>query len=202
MEKQLKIGIGLANSGRMFTTTSVDLICAIKRLPYEAYILDQRSCFVHDNRNRQALEAVKSGCTHLMFVDYDVHFSHECIEKLVDADKDVVGASYNYKKLPLESTIKFADENGNLVAKKGEDIPTTLFQCYALPTGLMLVKTEVFKKVEFPWFFMDYPYLNEKGEIENGWMEDVWFCRKVNQAGMTVWCDPTIGTRHIGDYEY
>ena len=32
--------------------------------------------------------------------------------------------------------------------------------------------------------------------------EDIYFCKKVNEAGFGVWCDPTIDVGHLGLYRY
>jgi len=32
--------------------------------------------------------------------------------------------------------------------------------------------------------------------------EDVAFCQQAAEAGLEIWCDPTITLSHIGDYHY
>ena len=61
----------------------------------------------------------------------------------------------------------------------------------------MLVNTEVFKKMERPWFAFKY---HESGMCEEG--EDWYFCRKAKEMGYEVWCNPTISIKHIGEKEY
>jgi hypothetical protein len=56
----------------------------------------------------------------------------------------------------------------------------------------------VFDKIDQPYFF----YKEPKSKEDDGMGEDVWFCEKVNEAGMEVWCDPTVEVSHVGEYIY
>ena len=114
-------------------------------------------------------------------------FPCDSINRLLKADKDIVGASYNYRKEPVQSTA---------IAKEGEDT-TKLFKCEALGAGLLLVKIAVFEKIEPPWFNFGR---DKEGLLIQG--EDTWFCRKAIGKGFDVWADPTLGVKHIGEYEY
>ena len=60
----------------------------------------------------------------------------------------------------------------------------------------MLIKTGVFKKLTYPYFeaFQDKDGLHHT--------EDVEFCKRANEAGFEVYCDPTIKMGHVGTTSY
>lgn len=152
---------------------------------------------IDENRNESVKAALEVKASHLMFIDSDMTFPDNGILTLASRDKLVIGANYNRRTLPLSSTVKIADENGMLLEVKGDQIPKYPFKCYAVATGFMLIRTEIFKDLEKPWFFFGWDPVREKTIGE-----DVDFCKKVQAKGIDVWCDPTMDIKHIGDYAY
>lgn len=147
------------------------------------------SCDVADNRNKLAQYAIDNNFSHIFFVDADTTFNNDVIHRMMACNKDIVALAYNHRRLPLESVVRPLDGDIH------KPIPTTLFECESAGTGSMLIRTEVFKKLQKPYF--DFTY--ENGERIG---EDINFCRKARKAGYSVWIDPTIPVRHLGLYEY
>lgn len=191
-----KVMIGMPSMGtiRTFTVTSLMGMLSHDQTP-KMFSMPVHT-YVHEARRICAEEAIEHGCTHLWFVDADMLFLPNALEKLLSHRKMVVGANYHARELPLRSNIKFR-ENGVTVPKDGKDFPKHLFKCYAVPTGMMLIDLRVFEKIPKPWFNFTY---KDDGRMDYG--EDVYFCDLVQKAGIDVWCDPTIDVRHIGDYGY
>ncbi len=154
-----------------------------KDFDYKFYM--EMGCEIASSRNRAVAAAKEAGASHLLFVDYDMCFPPDAVSKLLASDKDVIGADYNMRKDPPKSTAIPVDPD---VIK---DAP---FECQALGTGLMLIKMSVFDKYPSPWFLFGY---DDKGELRFG--EDTYFCQRAKQAGCTVFADPTLGTKHIGE---
>ena len=61
-------------------------------------------CDLIGARNGLVKEAIARKGTHILFVDSDMYFPPDAIKKLVEQDRDIVGASYNFRSLPLKST--------------------------------------------------------------------------------------------------
>lgn len=129
---------------------------------------------------------------HLFFLDSDVVVPTDIIGRLLGQRKEIIGASYNHRSLPLRSTVRIADETGKLVKAA---MPQEPFRCYAVPTGAMLIDLSVFDRIERPWF-----HVEERGAELMG--DDVWFCQQATKAGIEVWCDPRIPVKHLGDFPY
>jgi GT2 family glycosyltransferase len=194
--------IGMATGGTVRSETVASLIGAmdvLKNNGIPVQLTLQVGGYVAHNRNRIVRAAQNFGTTHLLFLDNDMVFKPSAIQRLWDHDKDIVGANYNTRGTKSSdgrpiSTIKIADEKGNLV-DRGE-IPNQLFECFAVATGFMMVNMSVFDKLDKPWF--------EAGESADGehFTEDVEFCRRAQKAGIKVWCSPTIKVGHIGTQEF
>ena len=139
--------------------------------------------------------ALEQGVTHCMFVDNDIVFPANGIRSLLEKDKDIIGANYNQRQFPLQSTVKVKDNEGNFVSLPMPDTANP-FEVWSLGLGFSLVKREVFEKVPKPWF------ANPIDEKDVFITDDVFFFSKCQEAGFKVWCDPLLVVKHIGDYLY
>jgi hypothetical protein len=152
------------------------------------HIISPKGCYIHQNRNTIAQTAIDDKFSHVLFVDADMVFPEDGIDKLRQRDKDIIGAAYNIRQqLPLKTTVRWHG---------GEKLPITPFRCEGLGFGFVLIKTDVFRKIEKPWFFFQDLGNND---FEG---EDYYFFTKAIKTGYDVWCDPTIAMKHIGDYQY
>ena len=61
-----------------------------------------------------------------------------------------------------------------------------LVELYTAPMGCTLIKVDVFKKIEMPWFVTT-------GQLT----QDSFFSQKARDAGYTLWCDTSIRCDHI-----
>jgi GT2 family glycosyltransferase len=198
----MKILIGLCTGSAIHAQTVTSLVKAVNKLKDEGHeyrLAIQVGGYKSPAMNRLVREAQEGGFDFLMSIDNDMIFPDDGITKLIDHDKDIVGAAYNVRGNsitgnPLESTIKIADKNGKRIATT--QIPKHLFKAWALGLGFTLFKTSVFDKVEAPWFEE-----SESVEGEFG-TEDVVFCEKAQKAGIEVWCNPSIEMGHIGTAVY
>ena len=60
----------------------------------------------------------------------------------------------------------------------------------------MLIKLDIFKKLKKPYFV--------EWETEDGihTTEDIEFCKRANDAGIDIYCDPSFKIGHIGSTAY
>lgn len=182
----------MTTAGLVKSQTTACLIAMLKALKYEYVFLLKEGPNQPLNREVIAEVALSQGCTHLFFLDSDMHFPPESLNILLGHDKDVIGANYHQRQLPLITTVKMDAEKKKTIAA---DYPNGVFPCNAVASGFMLINTKVFAKLEKPWFHVGT--LN--GELEG---HDYRFCRLVREAGFNVWCDLNIPIKHIGDYLY
>ena len=165
----------------MVNATDVDLHIVVSTKGYNCA----------ENRNYIVAQAMRANCTHLLLLDDDMIYEPDSINRLLAHNKDVVGAKYSVRRIV---------ESGNHeVIEYGEDekSDTELFKCDALGGGLLLINTDVFRKVSQPHFGYKW-HDNGMVEMSNDWF----FCEKAREVGYDIWCDPTVKAGHIGQYEY
>lgn len=141
------------------------------------------------NRIRSVRQAQKLKATHILFIDHDMYFAPDTIQKLLDDDKDIVGAQYNFRSLPKKSTAFPVDEEND----------QGLYKCHAIGTGMLLVRMEVFEKLGEPFNWFQFGR-GAEGEMVRG--EDAHFCQQAIKAGYDVWADDTLEVKHLGEFAY
>lgn len=197
-----KIAIGLCTYEYVRTETLSSIIKLVKHLTQKQVpnrFLFVKGTYIHDSRNKIVEMAQEMEATHLMFIDGDMYFEPGEIDKLFEVDKDVVGCHYNGRSLPLISTLIVKDPQGTKIRNPEFIMPKEPFKVYACATGFMLIKMDVFKKLKKPYFFHEW-----LGHIPGSTLDqlgdDVYFCDRVNKAGLEVWCQPSVQMKHIGSY--
>lgn len=127
--------------------------------------------------------------SHILFVDHDVLPRYTTLKKLLAHDKDVVAGIY-----PLSQQCGIAwclSREEKFKALPINDLPNNLFKVTHVGCGMMLVKTEVFDNLEWPYWCNGFVY----GKKTIG--EDVYFCKKLREAGYDIWVDPKIKCGHF-----
>lgn len=164
------------------------LINMLQSSPYAVKVNLRCGCYVAKNRNA-LLD--KCDADYLFFIDSDMAFPPDVLNKLMALDKDIAGALYFHRNPPHIPLVYTKMKKG-----KGFDpilnYPDKPFECDAVGTGLMLIKKKVIKH-----FKGTYPFnhIRVSDEFELG--DDLSFCKRAKEAGFEIWCDPTIPTGHI-----
>ncbi len=187
------IMIGLPCLDWIKTETVFSFFQNASTIDYPAYIHFQKGVYVHDARNKIVKKFLESTASHLMFVDSDIQFPSDGINKLMKLDKDIAGGIYFRRQVPHLPTI-------NRIKGKALEIPTDFpwnkpFQVDVLATGFMLIKRKVLEEIKPPYFYFRNFHDKPIGE-------DVYFCLKARERGIEIWCDPTIPLGHVGEYVY
>lgn len=139
---------------------------------------------IHSARQELVEGALGKNCSHVLFLDSDHTFAPQCLERLLNQNKDVIGANYLNRHYPNKWTARKLGKNISSIGKEG------LEQVETNGLGLCLIKAEVFKGTPRPWFDMVSRVIDSNGseKVEYGF-EDMYFCRKVAPAGFKVWID-------------
>jgi len=184
--KDIKVCLGVTGYKTIATRTAESLLWLMKYSIYDLIFPGIKdSCYIVHNRSELVKAAIDNKADYLLFVDGDMKFQPEILEQLMKHDKDIVGAPYNYRRLPLESTAKFEGK-----------MPNELFKVDALGAGMMLIKMSCLEKIPKPYFSMKY---DKRGMVEIG--DDYWFCLQARKGGIEIWCDGSIkNVMHVGDY--
>jgi GT2 family glycosyltransferase len=185
---ETKIAIALPTNRGLKPKTLQSLMELVAYKPYSYEILVATEGFnTAENRTWLVAQAGKRDCTHVFFVDDDMIYEKDTLEKLLAHDKDIVGARYANRR-----------GSGEVIGYLGERVEgEELFECAALGGGCVLVKMDVFKKLPQPWFWYK---IAPTGAVLMS--HDWFFCELARNNGYQVWCDPTINPGHIGKKEF
>lgn len=127
-------------------------------------------------RNYLADQFLKSDCTHMLFLDADIHFNPRDVLDLLVRDKDVSGAPYPKKSINWTNVAQTARKHADLEPKELENVVgdyvfnvvqgTTKIQVnqplevLEIGTGFMMIKRHVFDKMK-----QAYPTLRFKPDF-------------------------------------
>ena len=165
-----------------------------------------RGYTIAENRNYCVVQAQRNESDYLLFVDDDMTFPKDTLERLLGANKEVIGVNSYSRVLPLSPTTGLMDKNGKYMHPDHHmpfemKIPDEMFKAYFVGCGVCLIDMKVFGKIKKPYFeFTTYKTGELKGMVEHG--EDGNFCLKARNAGIDIYCDPTIPIFHLGEYAY
>ena len=192
MEHKIKICLGLLSNRGFKNKTVISLLKMVNETPeFDWFILESINGYsISENRNWLAAQAVKNECEYLLMIDDDMVFPPDTAKVLVSRDKDIIGVPYHTKVYPHNITVMLAE---GVTMSETEPNEVT-----AIGAGVLLIKTNVFKKVPQPWFDIDK---FENGATKMG--EDYWFCNKAYSYKYKIYSEPTLkGLAHIGDHAY
>jgi len=177
-------------------------------------------------RNYIADSFLKTDCTHLMFIDADIHFPSDAILKLFKANEDIVCGVYPKKiidwKRIRQNAFTASDHSElenygssfvfNFIDDGAEQKTNAkgLLQVKHAGTGFMLIKREVFEKLEpdlpkarasnfgkYNTWYTEYfkTEIDEEGVLQT---EDWYFCNLWRKKNGKIFIHPAINLNHIG----
>lgn len=153
--------------------------------------IDDRKMSVADKRNAIVDEAIRVGSSHVFFVADDVLPPNNIVLQLLSRDVDIVTGVYWTKEYPPSPYIWRGVQCGPYRKWKiGEFFEVDMAGCDAL-----LVKTEVFKKLDAPWFNMNWKWEKDH-DVSALATEDFPFFLKAKANGYKVWCDASVQCLH------
>jgi hypothetical protein len=166
-------------------------------------IYSSSGTLLSSQRQDLARDAVEAGCTHTLWLDSDMRFPKDTILHLLERDQDIICANYAKRRFPTEPIAVKKNVPGEDAEKINrvytEDDSTGLVEVDYCGMGVMLVKAEVYKKMEYPWFAI--PWVPAAEDYIG---EDVWFCRRAYENGFKTMVDQDLSkeVHHIGTFEY
>jgi hypothetical protein len=195
-------------------------------------------------RNYLVDEFLRTDYTHMLFIDSDIHFNPQDVIALLALDKDVIGGPYPKKSINWGNVAQAARnhpqmEPRELEALVGEYVfnvvkGTQQFQVseplevMEIGTGFMMIKRDVFKKLEvaFPQLRYKPDHVGQAnfdgsryihayfdtiidtessatgGGSDRYLSEDYMFCQLWRKIGGEIYLCPWMKTQHIGSYAF
>ena len=195
-------------------------------------------------RNYLVDEFLRSDHTHLLFIDSDIHYNPQDVLACMALDKDVIGVPYPKKSINWSNVEQAARSQPNMEPRELEQLVgeyvfnvvkgtkqftvTEPLEVMEIGTGFMMVKREVFEKMEKEYPMIRYKpdhvgqanfdgtryihayfdtVIDTKESIVGGGSdrylsEDYMFCQMWRKMGGKIFLCPWMKTQHIGTYAF
>ena len=143
-------------------------------------------------RNQVAQYCITNEYDFLLFLDDDMAFPADTIQRLFAHDKLIVSGLYGAKSMPFHYFVmpednKPADNNDWL-----REIEPKLYEVKSLATGCLLINCEVFQTISRPFFLLR---MDLYGRITQ--TEDCFFAQMCRLSEVKMYVDATIQCQHL-----
>lgn len=118
---------------------------------------------------------------YLLFIDDDMVFTPEDVQKLIRADKDIVSGLCLKRTDKERQPVVYAQESDRYVLR---DAPNELEQVDATTLAFTLIKSKVFQHISTEFRFTDVG-------------EDLDFMRRASDKGFKIWVEPEARIGHV-----
>lgn len=162
----------------------------------ECVVAFQMGSLIYNSRNYLATAAVKMEADYILWLDSDMVFPSDTLERLwKDRDKGDIITGIYYRRVEPYKPVLYSrldiDDNG-CKWENCEDIKDEIFEVEGCGFGCVLTPTNVFVDVVNRFGNMFSPI--------NGVGEDLSFCWRAKQCGYNIVADPGIPLGHVGHY--
>ena len=201
----MRVAICIPARGQMEVTTAFDLTrmaayMAVKK-NIDLNVYTSQGTLIFDQRNSLVHTAVVEKCDYILFIDADMRFPKNTLERLLAHKKDIIGVNATTRMMPPKPTARNIqiNEDGSvdwleIFSNKEKGIG----KVDAIGCGVMLIKTSCLKNIPQPYFYFEQLL---KGKLLG---EDIYFCIKAKDAGIETWVDHDLSMEigHVGSYTY
>lgn len=159
-----------------------------------------QSSLIYDARNDIALRAVNEGYDRILWLDSDVTFPSDLLERMsarMDEGYEFISGLYFTRKEPINPVIF---QRVELTKKDGKGIPVSdnfadyprndVFRIAGCGFGCVMMTVDLVRRIfeAYGAAFSPLP----------GFGEDLSFCIRANAVGTEMYCDSSIKLGHIG----
>lgn len=153
---------------------------------------------IADKRNLIVKQALAVGAKYVMFIGDDNILPPHTIGRFLQMaafepeDRKVITGLYMSRQFPPQTMIWKDYMQGSFYDFHVGDF----FEVDWAGCDVLFVDTDVFRKVEEPWFSLNYVFEQGQQKPSSLATEDIYFYEKVRAAGFKVWCDTSIMAGH------
>lgn len=160
------------------------------RAPVDSEKIKIPKSTIHVAREMAVTKMMKENFDCLLFVDDDMEFKPDLLERLLSHDAPIVSAMAFKRVHPYTPCFyekcEMTDKGVYLKPYEFDEIPKEPFEVEACGAACMLIRREVFEKIQYPWF-LPLPFTGE----------DISFCLQAKKAGIPILIDPAPIVGHI-----
>jgi len=200
----LKLGWALPLTWPYINSNTHLSLMALER-PDFIYLDAPRGGGLDSKREAQIEYGLEQGCTHFFLLDADMVYPAQILKdlfNLLDEGADLAGGLCWRGYPPWEPVVWHKHDRRTLLPFKDFKLGDVI-DAGATGAACLLVKREVFEKLEKPWFkFFKQETVKEDGSIEVQTQgEDNYFTRKATEAGFKLNILTAYDVGHIREFE-
>jgi hypothetical protein len=175
----------------------IDLVKFNTMQGIDTHVFMDSSTVLLTQRERLVEQAISANSDYILWLDSDIFCPSMIAVKLLTHKEPVIACNYIRRQLPAKGVAyeKMYDWNNPLDFSLREK----LVEVEGIGMGCMLMKTEIFKKLEKPWFEFKYCPDNDS------WLgEDMVLCEKIRSLGYKIMVDVNLShqIRHLGTWAF
>lgn len=158
----------------------------------ETYVRICQSSLIYDARNKLCEIAVNEGFDRILWLDSDMAFDRDLMQKMV-SEHDFVCGVYKTRREPVQFCIYKEFEPGT-EAIPFEKCPDTMFEIAGCGFGCVMMSVDLVRKVGEAFGRPFSPII--------GLGEDLSFCYRVKALGIPMYCNGSVRLGHVGTKIY
>ena len=156
-----------------------------------------------DARNTMACAALRQNFDYVFFMDTDQVFPPKALFNLlchsleIESEVPIIVGGVYTSRAGHHRWHLYKGKVGDKWQSVKFPINTGRYEVDVIGTGCMLIDTNVFKLIEFPWFHYKYLNFDEKELTYDRMSEDFVFCEKVKEANIPIYADTDVTCGHL-----
>jgi hypothetical protein len=180
-----------------FAYSLTQLVKTTSEVGIDTYLYFDSSTILLNQREKLIDEAIKMEADYVLWLDSDMMFPSNVVLKLLAHNKDIVACNYMKRSLPMK-TVAYTDLNDwdSWVPMEPQE---ELVKVKGIGMGCILMKTDVFKKLEKPYFEFRF-----KEDTKDWFGEDFILQDKIQKVGYEIFVDTMLSMeiKHVGIYAF
>lgn len=180
-----------------FAYSLAQLVKTTSEVGIDTYLYFDSSTILLNQREKLIDEAIKMEADYVLWLDSDMMFPSNVVLKLLAHNKDIVACNYMKRSLPMK-TVAYTDLNDwdSWVPMEPQE---ELVKVKGIGMGCILMKTDVFKKLEKPYFEFRF-----KEDTKDWFGEDFILQDKIQKVGYEIFVDTMLSMeiKHVGIYAF
>lgn len=198
--KQIKLSILVPTRDTVhsqFSYCLAQLYKTTSELGVETFLFYDSSTILLNQRERLIEQAKKINSDYVLWIDSDMMFPSTTAVRLLEHNKDIVACNYTKRTKPLK-TVAYTNLNDwdSWVPMESQD---ELVKVEGVGMGCMLMKLDIFEKIQKPYFEFRY-----KEDTQDYFGEDFILLGKLREQGYDVYIDTVLSMdiKHLGIYAF
>jgi len=179
----------------LFTAALTELVKTTTMAGIDVHVVYDQSTILLSQRERLAKQALAMKADYCLWLDSDMMFPSTTAMRLMAHNKDIVCGNYMKRSVPLQ-TVAYT-ERGNWSEWLPLESQEELEEVEGIGMGCVMMKTEIMKNIEPPFFNFEY--------YDNDWHgEDFYFQQKLRDDGYKILVDMNLSRqiRHVGQWAF